>query len=598
MSILSNLRAEPLRRARAGYVAPSTVVRLILALLAATPATLRAQLPSDAQLASRVDEYMSRLASLGYTGGVLVVRGGKPVITRSYGMADRARGIKADTNTVYSLGSITKQFTAAAILRLEELGKLRTTDSIARFFPNAPADKRGITLHQLLTHTAGFKSDYSPTDYEATTRAEYMQRIFDAPLRSKPGTTFSYANAGYSMLAAIVEIATGQEYEAALRELVLNRAGMLQTGYKLPAWAPARIAHGYQNGTDWGTISERIAMAGAPYWELRGNGGLQTTLGDMQRWDAALTDNRMLTDSSRRKFMTGYVNEGPAGLSQYAYGWSIMKSQRGTRVIAHNGGNGVYVAELLRFVDDHVTLFVTSTVSEMTATSTLPVLSRIAFGQPYDLPPARVAGSETATAAAAGTYTFQDKSRLILRAVDGKLMAEAVGQQALQLVATGDTASPPSATSLNARSAAIVKSLVSGDIAPLRAALGPGGMDSAEVATQERQLMASRRERFGEYQSLEVLGTTASPEGGLRTTVRLNFARGAVTNLYTWNREGVIMDLGARPYAPTELLPAEQGEFRVFDARGGAASRLAFTRDGLRVTSAKGVISVPRTVDR
>ncbi len=99
-----------------------------------------AQLPSDAQLSTRVDEYMQRPESQGYTGGVLVVRDGKTVFIRSYGMANMDARIRADTSTVYNLGSITKQFTAAAILRLEELGRLRTTDTIGRFFPDAPPE--------------------------------------------------------------------------------------------------------------------------------------------------------------------------------------------------------------------------------------------------------------------------------------------------------------------------------------------------------------------------------------------------------------------------------------------------------------------------
>lgn len=566
---------------------------LTCAALAITTRAARAQLPSDAQLTTRVDEYMQRLETQGYTGGVLVIRNGKPLFTRSYGMANSAAHIRADTNTVYNLGSITKQFTAAAILRLEELGKLRTTDSIARFFPNAPADKRDITLHQLLTHTAGFKSDFSPTDYEPTTRDEYVARMFAAPLRTRPGATHFYANSGYSLLAAIVEIVTKQDYEAALRELILRPAGMMQTGYKLPAWPAARLAHGYQDGRDWGTIAERIAKPGAPYWELRGNGGLQTTLGDMARWDAALEDRRILTDSSRRKFMTGYVNEGPEGLSQYAYGWAVMKTSRGTRLVTHNGGNGVYVAELLRFVDDKVTIFVASTVSELTATQAVGVISRIVFGQPYTLPPKRVAVSTTALDAVRGTYLFADGSRLMLRTVNGKLMAEAVGQQAHQLLATGDTISPPNATRLNTQSRAIVDALVKHDIRPLVAALGPGA-DSVEVAKQESQLMTSRLERFGAFQSIDVLGTSADPEGGFRTTVRINFANGGATNLYTWGRDGFIMDLGARPFAATELVPAENGEFRAFDSRTGAGVRVTFLNGRGTAITPKGTIPLKR----
>jgi len=551
-------------------------------------------LPTNAQVVTRVGEYMSRLESLGYTGGVLVVRDRQVVLSRSYGMANRATATRADTSTVYNLGSITKQFTAAAILRLEELGKLRTTDSIGRFFPQASADKRGITLHQLLTHTAGFNSDYSPTDYEPTTRAEYVRRMLAASLRSAPGSTFFYANSGYSMLAAIVEIVTGADYEIALRDLVLRPAGMLETGYKAPRWASARIAHGYQDGRDWGTIVDRIAMDGAPYWELRGNGGLHTTLGDIACWDAALDNRRVFTDSSRAKFMTGYVNEGQAGLSQYAYGWAVSRTSRGTRLVAHNGGNGVYVAELLRFVDDHVTIFVTSTVSELTATTAVRVVSRIVFGQPYELPPARVAAAPSTITAAAGTYQLADGSRLVLRVQDSRLMAEAVGQQAYALISMGDTASAPEAAALNTRSRAIAEAVVKGDVSLLRTALGAGGPDSAEVASQEAQMMEGRLQRFGAFKSVEVLGTVRGPEGGLQTTVRLNFERGGATNIYTWDRGGHILDIGARPYEAVELLPSENGEFRSFDARGGAGARLTFGARAATAMTPHGPVTLVR----
>jgi len=571
----------------------------VAALLASAPAaTIHSQPsgtpPDNATLATRVDEYMKRLEGFGYTGGVLVVRGGAVVFERSYGMANRAALVRADTATVYNLGSITKQFTAAAILRLEELGKLHTTDSIARFFPSAPADKRAITLHQLLTHTAGFNSDYSPSDYEETTRSEYVRRMFAAPLRSAPGSTHFYSNAGYSLLAAIVELTTGRDYETALRELVLQPAGMRETGYKAPAWAPARVAHGYQNGRDWGTIVERIAPAAAPYWALRGNGGLHTTLGDMARWDAALNDRRVLTDSSRRKFMTGYVNEGPAGRSQYAYGWAVMKTERGTRLVTHNGGNGVYVAEFLRFVDDSVTIFVASTVSEFTATSAVPLIARIVFGQSYDLPPARAAVTPTTLATAAGLYFLDDGSRLIVRTEDGRLFAEAVGQQAYALLLTGDTASTAEAAALNARSLAIVGGILAGNVRPLVAALGPGAPDSTQVLAQETQLMTGRRQRLGALRSIEVLGTVRNPDGDLQTIVRLNFEGGGATNIYAWNRNGQIVDIGARPFAAVELIPSESGEFRAVDGRGGIGARLTFDGHSATASTPRGRLVLVR----
>lgn len=569
-----------------------------LAIAAGGAAPIHAQAPvappSDSAITARVDQYLTRLADRGYIGGVLVRRNGRTLIERSYGMANRDAGVRADARTVYNIGSITKQFTAAAILRLEELGKLRTTDSIARFFPQAPADKRAITLHQLLTHTAGFESDYSPSDYDPNTRDEYVARMFAKPLRTPPGAAHHYANAGYSMLAAIVEIVTGKDYETALRELVLTPAGMTETGYAAPRWAEARIAHGYQAGRDWGTIVKRIAVPGAPFWALRGNGGLHTTLADMAHWDDALNDRRMLTDSSRRKFMTGYVNEGPDGRSQYAYGWAAMRTPRGTRLVTHNGGNGVYVAELLRYVDEGVTIFLTSTVAEQPASPVVNVIARIAFGMPYDLPPERTAASPADLAAIAGTYTLPDGSRLSIRADGDRITAEAVGQQAFQFLSAGDTASPPQAASLNSRALDAIRGAVRGDVRALRAALGPGAPDSASVATQEAEMMQGRRGRFGEFRDVEVLGTSRGPNGMRRTTVRLNFARGGGTNVYVWGPDGFIEDIEARPYAPTELVPTGPGEFRAMDPRTGGGATVVIRNGAVALRTPSGLVALTR----
>jgi CubicO group peptidase (beta-lactamase class C family) len=569
-------------------------IPVALAVANAAGAQAPAAPPSDSALTARVNQYLSRIADRGYAGGVLVRRSGRTLLARSYGLANREAGIRADANTVYNIGSITKQFTAAAILRLEELGKLRTTDSIARFFPKAPADKRAITLHQLLTHTAGFESDYSPGDYEPNTRDEYVGRMFAKPLRTPPGAAHHYANSGYSMLAAIVEIVTGKDYESALRELVLLPAGMRETGYAAPHWAPNRVAHGYQARRDWGTIVERIAVPGAPFWALRGNGGLHTTLADMAHWDDALNDRRMLTDSSRRKFMTGYVNEGPDGRSQYAYGWAVMRTPRGTRLVTHNGGNGVYVAELLRYVDEGVTIFLTSTVAEQPASPVVNVLARIAFGTPYELPPERAAAAPADIAALTGAFTLRDGSRLTLRADGARLTAEAVGQQAFQFLSAGDTTSPPDASTLNARALAAAQGAVRGDIRALRVALGPGAPDSASVAQQEAEMMQGRLGRFGEFRSVEVLGTSRGPGGMRRTTVRLNFARGGATNVYVWGPDGFIEDIEARPYAPSELVPTGPGEFRAMDPRTGGSATIRVRDGAVALQAPSGAVTVTR----
>ncbi len=581
-----------------------TIFRALLPLLVAPqlavaqsqPPRAGSARPADSVIVRNADEYFTRLAALGHNGGVLIMRDGRVLLRRSYGFADRDKGIRADSTTVYNLGSITKQFTAAAVLRLAELGKLRVTDSIGRFLPDVPGDKRAITLHHLLTHTAGLESDFSPTDDEPTTRDAYVRRALTSRLRSAPGATHFYANSGYSLLAAIIEIVTGKDYETALTELVLRPAGMLETGYKAPRWAASRVAHGYQNGRDWGTIVDRIAEPGAPYWALRGNGGLATTLDDVSRWEQALTSNRVLTDSSRRTFMTGYVNEGPAGLSQYAYGWAVTTSSRGTRLVMHNGGNGVYVAEFNRFVDEGVTLFVTSTNAALTATPMISALEHMVFGEPYALPPSSVALSAAALTSVSGRYRLADGSTLVLRSGAGGLVAEAVGQRAFVLLNSGDTASSRAAAAFTARADTIARAVIAGNVGPLVRAIGEGD-DSTSVAQQEHELMVSRVERFGTFRSVEVLGTVPVGRAEHRTTVRLNFERGAATNLYTWGPAGFLVDIGAQPFAPTALIAVSTSEFQTFDLRSRSTLRLRREGDDLVASTPHGDIRLVRQRD-
>ncbi len=134
---------------------------------------------------------------------------------------------------------------------------------------------------------------------------------------------------------------------------------------------------------------EKFQEPDAPYWTLRGNGGLHTTLGDMLAWHRALDTDAVLSKDARAKYFMPYVAEGPRGLSHYAYGWVVTKSARGTSVVQHNGGNGIYVAEFVRFPDEDAMLFVTSTDTTVTATSVVEVLERILFGGHAALPAAR-----------------------------------------------------------------------------------------------------------------------------------------------------------------------------------------------------------------
>lgn len=352
---------------------------LVIALVSIVSSSAPAAAPPptiDGTLGPKLDRY---LTESGFEGVALVAKDGKLVLLKGYGVADRESNEPYATDTIVSVGSITKQFTAAAILKLEQAGKLKVEDTLGKYFKDAPADKRGITLHQMLTHTAGLESDFAK-DYDPVGRDEYVKRVLGSKLKSAPGSEYFYANSGYSLLAAIVEIASGQPYETYLREHLFLPAGMKETGYRIPKWDPRRIPVGYRDGKRWGTMLEKPWAPEGPYWALRGNGGIESTMTDLWAWSRALDGDTVLSAGQRKKLFTPHVKEGPNADSHYAYGWAVFTTPWNTRLIAHDGGNGVFSADFRRYVDDRIVVLTGASDSQVKAWKLSPGLGRIAHG--------------------------------------------------------------------------------------------------------------------------------------------------------------------------------------------------------------------------
>ena len=567
-------------------LAARRIVRVALVVLAALGCLASAS-AQDRPIVSgdtgrTIDEYLSRLERFGFSGGALAVRGKEVLLSKSYGLADRARRVPLTTESVYNLGSITKQFTAAAILTLEMQGKLAVTDLASKYLDGVPADKAGITLHHLLTHSSGLESDFSPSDYDPVGREEYVRRALQSKLLFTPGGGYEYSNAGYSLLAAIVEKLSGQPYETYLTERVLKPAGMRETGYKLPKWAPDRIAHGYRDdGGDWGTILEKIQEPDAPYWTLRGNGGLHTTLGDMLAWHRALDTDAVLSKDARAKYFKPYVPESPRGLSHYAYGWAVSKSARGTSVVQHNGGNGIYVAEFVRFPDEDAMLFVTSTDTALTATPVVEVLERILFGGTPTLPPRVVDIAPDRLRALAGEWRLPQGGVLSV-AVDGAALAvRPTGQEAFTALAAVPAAQAARLAELCARTAEIAAKSFAGDVAALHEAMG-GGMTLEELRAQEADMMRDRESRLGKYRGSAAVGAIPRDAETVRVFVRLDFEKRSVYNVYLWGPRRILALRGTPELPPLRYLPASEREFAAFSLDGGGMERrLRFIeRDG------------------
>ena len=271
------------------------IAHISLAIVAVTPRTSHSQ-----TLAVKVDSVLTSAAANGFSGVIRLQRNGETVIEKGYGLADRAKGIPFRPNTVVQIGSNTKDFTAVAILQLHERGQLSLSDPISRFIPDAPADKASITIDQLLDHEAGFPLGLGP-DTEQRTRTALLDSAMKFRLLFSPGSRKSYSNTGYSLLAAIIEIVTEKSYDEYVRDNILEPLGLRDTGYHLPGFASERLARGYASGgRDAGNLLERPRLPDGPYWNLRGNGGMLSTLADMHEFYKALFEtDRLLKPETR-----------------------------------------------------------------------------------------------------------------------------------------------------------------------------------------------------------------------------------------------------------------------------------------------------------
>ncbi|MFI1380278.1 serine hydrolase domain-containing protein [Embleya sp. NPDC020886] len=321
-------------------------------------ATGTAGAPMPARAAA-VAAYLDKHWPSGAGGAVVTAKDGGLVGCRGRGRANREAGIDAGCDTVFDIGSITKSFTAAAILKLETTGALRVTDPISDHLGPVPADKRGITVHHLLTHTSGLPESLGD-DYAPLSRDALLTRALAAPLESTPGVMFAYSNVGYSMLAAIVERASGTPYPEFLARNLFEPAGMTRTGYRAADPRRDDIAVEYDSdGRGHGTPLDHPRAPDGPYWNLRGNGGLLSTAHDMYRWYLALDGESILPAAAKAKMFAPHVSEGPDTTQSYGYGWSILPGAPGVPgpIATHNGGNDLSYARFLIRPADRVMVF-------------------------------------------------------------------------------------------------------------------------------------------------------------------------------------------------------------------------------------------------
>lgn len=321
----------------------------------------------------RLAKAFAEIERLGISGVVAVSHQSGAVIEREFGAA-LDDGIDPDLTQV-DINSITKTVTGVMVLKLVEQGKASFETPLGDVFSNVPADKRDITIHRLLTHSAGFVESVGD-DSERLSRDAFLTRAFQTPLLSSPGNQYHYSNVGYSILAAIIEVRSGKPFEAFLREDVLKGLGLETMGYA----GVYQDSHSLRSNEDQ-TIRQASWGGHEPFWNLIGNGGLISTPREFVLFRQAVTAGRVVSPALVKASQVKHIAEDETGVSHYGYGLVVQGHPLVGRSYWHDGGNDIFSAKWMDFADKGDVLFTAAAIgSEGGADEMMSVLQRHLYG--------------------------------------------------------------------------------------------------------------------------------------------------------------------------------------------------------------------------
>jgi D-alanyl-D-alanine carboxypeptidase len=333
----------------------------ILCVVLAIAATSTSGQTDRTKLFGQEDAYISaEAAHRFFRGAVLVGINGEIVFEKAYGMGDEEWGAHNTLNAKFRIGSLTKQFTAACILLLQERGRLKVHDPISRYLSSLPEVWQAITIHQLLTHTSGIPNYTSSPEFAKLRRTgatpqQMIALVADKPLDFKPGTKWSYSNTGYILLGMIIEKASGQAYNDFLKKSILDPLGMTNSGYDRAADVVKERASGYQIRDGLIENADFIDMS-VPY----AAGDIYSSVEDMYRWNEALTENgKLLSADSLKQMFTEYPEATHEG-QHYGYGVVISRLKFGRLLYYHGGGVEGFYSSIQRYPNDRVSIVVLS----------------------------------------------------------------------------------------------------------------------------------------------------------------------------------------------------------------------------------------------
>jgi D-alanyl-D-alanine carboxypeptidase len=372
-------------------------------------------------------------------GAVIVLKNDQVLYRKAYGMANLELGVPLQPDMVFRLGSLTKQFTATAIMLLLQDGKLALEDPIEKYLPGYPTQGHVITIEHLLTHTSGIQSYTDIPGWMANrilndmTVQELVDGFKKEPMQFAPGERYAYNNSAFVLLGAIIEKVSGKSYEAFLKERIFDPLQMTSTYYGSNAPIIPKRVEGY-TGDGGATRNARYLSMTQPY----SAGSLVSSVDDLARWDASLYTGQLLTPASLQRMWTPYtLRDGKS--TDYGYGWAISKL-RGHRSIEHGGGIPGFSTYALRLPDDRVYVAVLCNSDNPKAAPGYLAkrLAAMAIGDPFPSPVA-VKVDPKVLAGHVGAYEIDKSTRRTVTVENGKLYTQRSGQQRLEALPSSET---------------------------------------------------------------------------------------------------------------------------------------------------------------
>ena len=330
--------------------------------------------------------YLQAYLETGYfMGSVLVAHAGEVLLNQGYGMANLEHGVPNTPQTKFRIGSVTKQFTAMAILKLQEQGLLDVKDSISVYLPDYPKGER-ITIHQLLNHTSGIPdfTDLPAADENQplkVTLDKLISWFSDLPLLYTPGDRYQYTNSGYVLLTKIIELVSGQSYADYLQKQILEPTQMFNSGYDQHELILPHRASGY--------IKTETGYQNAAFCDMSqpsGAGAMYSTIEDLYKWDCSLYTDKVLNEDSRNMMFSSTVRVGETEpKAYYGYGWDIGTHYGRNRQI-HDGEIDGFCAIFSRYPAEQIVVIALSNIEQIYIEQIANDLAAILFGESYKLP--------------------------------------------------------------------------------------------------------------------------------------------------------------------------------------------------------------------